>query len=495
MNSSGYSTIISSCKKVLPGLLFILKQKMMILHRKKINCLFLFAIFFSGCVRYHPQPIFADKTLGDFEERTLDAAELKEFFRINGQTPEWPMKSWDIKALTLVSLFYHPDLDVARAQWGVTQAGRITAGERPNPDFSFAPTYNSSIPVGEGTRWSPGFSLDITIETAGKRGIRIARARQFSEAAYLNIHTVAWQVYSRLRQSVLELYGAEQACVLLNERQSALAANTAIAEAQHAAGAISAYQVAQLRIAMQSSRLDLFEAEKARSQAWVKLAAAMGVPFHVVKELPIHYDEFERYDVKISEKEARLHALTARNDILSALAEYAAAQSSLRLEVARQYPDIHLGPGYQLDQSQNKWTLGITFNLPIFSRNRGPIAEAEARRSEAAARFLALQASILSEIDSALAGIKAALPQAEAAEELLNNLQKQEKTAAAMHEIGEISKADLLALRLELNTAYISRLNALIKAQEAIGAFENAVQSALELSPEQLQVAPSRSKR
>jgi len=448
------------------------------------------AVCLSACVRFHDKPILAESMLGDFEKRTLAATELKEFFKINGQTPEWPIKSWELKTLTLASLFYHPDLDVARAQWGVARAGRITAGERPNPDFSSAVTYNRSLPAGEGSRWSPGFSLDITIETAGKRGIRIAQARRLDRAAYLNIQAVAWQVYRRLRQSMLALYGAEQSLVLLKEKVSALADNTAIAEAQYDAGAVSAYQVAQVRMAWQSSRLEWFAAEKARDQAWVNLAAAIGVPLQAVRGLTLRFADFERLDVKIADKEARLRALTSRSDILSSLAEYAAAQSALQLEVARQYPDIHLGPGYELDQSQSKWTLGITFSLPVFSRNRGPIAEAEARRSEAAARFLALQAGIISGIDSAREGIKSSLPQAEAADELLNHLQKQEKTAAAMHAIGEISKADLLARRLELNAARMSRLDALVNMQEAIGEFENAMQNTLEWAPEKLRVAP-----
>jgi broad specificity phosphatase PhoE len=29
-------------------------------------------------------------------------------------------------------------------------------------------------------------------------------------------------------------------------------------------------------------------------------------------------------------------------------------------EIAKQYPDIHLGPGYQYDQGVNKWTLGFS---------------------------------------------------------------------------------------------------------------------------------------
>jgi cobalt-zinc-cadmium efflux system outer membrane protein len=456
----------------------------------KIYCLFCVAACFSACVRFHPQPVLADRTLADFEKRTLAAAELREFFKINGQDPEWPIKKWDIRSLTLASLFFHPDLDVARAQWGVARAGRITAGERPNPDLYLATTYNRSLPAGEGAPWSPGFSLDITLETAGKRGMRIARSRRLDQAAYFNIQTVAWQVGSRLRQSLLELYGAEQALALLQDKKSALSENTALAEAQYGAGAVSAYQVTQLRMARQSCLLELLEAEKTRDQAWVNLAAAIGVPLPAVRGLPFQFDDFERVDVQVTGNEARRRALTSRSDILSALAEYAAAQSDLQLEVARQYPDIHLGPGYELDQSQGKWTLGITLSLPIFSRNRGPIAEAEARRTEAAARFLALQARIISELDGALAGIRSSLPQVEAAAALLGHLRQQEKIAAAMHELGEISKAELLALRLELNAAEISRLQALIRVQEAIGVLENAMQSSLAMPAAPLPSAP-----
>ena len=39
-------------------------------------------------------------------------------------------------------------------------------------------------------------------------------------------------------------------------------------------------------------------------------------------------------------------ALLGRSDILSALADYAASQAALQLAVAKQYPDVHLTPGY-----------------------------------------------------------------------------------------------------------------------------------------------------
>ena len=59
-----------------------------------------------------------------------------------------------------------------------------------------------------------------------------------------------------------------------------------------------------------------------------------------------------------------------------ALADYAASQSALQLEIAKQYPDLHLGPGYELDQTDNKWSLGISLDLPILNHNQGPVAEA-----------------------------------------------------------------------------------------------------------------------
>ena len=52
-----------------------------------------------------------------------------------------------------------------------------------------------------------------------------------------------------------------------------------------------------------------------------------------------------------------------RADVRGALAEYAASQSALQLEIANQYPDLHLGPGYGWNTGNagdNKWSLGVS---------------------------------------------------------------------------------------------------------------------------------------
>lgn len=137
----------------------------------------------ATCVRFHPRPIAPVKAMEDFEARRLDATELRDFLLRDQDAKDWPPAAWDLKSLTLATLYYHPDMDVARAQWGVARGGRITAGERPNPSLNPALGYNATSPRSEVTPWIPEISLEIAIETAGKRGYRIAEARHLSEAA------------------------------------------------------------------------------------------------------------------------------------------------------------------------------------------------------------------------------------------------------------------------------------------------------------------------
>src|SRR5262249_28796021 len=125
-----------------------------------------------------------------------------------------------------------------------------------------------------------------------------------------------------------------------------------------------------------------------------------------------------------------------RSDILGALAEYEAAQSALQLEIAKQYPDVHLSTGYQWDEGENKWSIGLSAEIPVLNRNQGPIAEAEARRSESAARFVALQAKVIAEIDRAVAVLRVAQEHLTSLDALLASQQKLREAVEAQLRAG-----------------------------------------------------------
>ncbi|MBE3126294.1 MAG: TolC family protein [Acidobacteria bacterium] len=381
----------------------------------------------------------------------------------------------------MAALYFHPDMDVARAQWGVARGGRITAGERPNPSLNPVVGYNATSPRSEVTPWIPEISLELAIETAGKRGYRIAEARHLSEAARWNILSAAWEVRSRLRGALLEAYATGEREALQTEARKLQAEIVRLLELQKDAGEVSVYDLTQARLALDGSRLAAIEAARAKEEAMARLAAALGLPRRALDGVAFSFDCFRRPDPGIPAGEVRRHAVVNRSDILAALSEYAASQSALQLEIAKQYPDIRLGPSYQLDQTDSKWTIGLAIDLPILSRNRGPIAEAEARRTESAARFLVLQSQVIGELDAAVEDCRSALLKSQAADDLLANLARQEAAAKTRREVGEISKFELLGVQIELNAGAEARLEALVQAQEAVGRLENAAQSPLDV--------------
>ena len=76
------------------------------------------------------------------------------------------------------------------------------------------------------------------------------------------------------------------------------------------------------------------------------------------------------------------------------------------------------------------------------------------------------------------------------ADELLVRIQKQEQRSRAIFETGEISKADLVAQRLQLSTSAQARLEAMIKSQQALVQLEDALQGPLGLPAAVWQISP-----
>jgi outer membrane protein TolC len=220
-------------------------------------------------------------------------------------------------------------------------------------------------------------------------------------------------------------------------------------------------------------------------------ADALGIPVGALKGINLVFDVLERPPAATSlpSQQVQRQALLNRPDILSALAEYAASQSDLQLEIAKQYPDVHLGPGYAWDQGDNQWSLGFSLTLPVLNRNRGPIAEAEARRTEAAASFGALQAQVIGALDRALAGYRAALHTLETADAVLSGRKQAQQSTQALFKAGEADRLALVSAQLEVDASALARLDALVKAQQALGLLEDAIQRPLDPA-ETLPVTP-----
>ncbi|HNY28289.1 MAG TPA: TolC family protein [Candidatus Sumerlaeota bacterium] len=452
---------------------------------------FLLVLATAGCARFQDRPLSASRNLEAFETRTLDREDLKTYLQATVPVSEWPPKTWNLTELTLAAFFFNPDLDVARAQLVTSKGGEKAAGERPNPTLSVKPSFNSTTPASSSiSPWILENALDIPIETAGKRGYRIAEAQELSESARLKIATAAWLVRSHVRQALLDLYTARETETQLNHQQTIQADNVRLLEQQQTAGEVSPFEVSQARIPLNATRLAVGDAQKKQAQARAQLATAIGIPLQALEGRDFSFDAFEKIPQNLPEAQTRRLALLSRPDILAALAEYQASQSALQLEIAKQYPDLNIGPGYAYDQSENKWALGISLTLPVFNQNQGAIATAEGRRAEAEARFNALQTSVTGQIEQAETNFQSSLKKLKTAQSLTEELKKKAENTRKQFEAGEILKLEVATADLEVSTNVLAELSARIEVLQALGQIEDALQQPSDLPQWQQSVSP-----
>ena len=442
----------------------------------------------SGCVSFTDKPINASVAASGLEARTLNDPGLREYFKANLRQNGLlsPPANWNLTHLMLSAFYYHPDLDVARAELGFAEAGSMTAGMRPNPTVSFSPQFNSNT-LASVSPWTMGWSLNVPIETAGKRGYRLDQAKHQIDAARFKLLNTAWQVRRRVRVAFLAFYVAQTKRDALQKQAAIQDRLVDLLVHRLAAGAVSQPEVTQAHLTRQQTQLLLAETQREHAEAKVLLASALGLPVKALDGIAFSFDAFSRLppDESLGVDRLRRLALVNRADILKALAEYDAGQSALQLEIARQYPDIQMKPGHQWDQGENKWSLGVSLTLPILNQNEGPIAQAEANRKLAAATFLALQNKTMGDIDQTVIGFRMASNKLTIAEALLASREKQQRAVTAQFNAGETDRLALTSAEAELISIRLARLEAWNRAQQALGLVEDALQRPLnaELDP------------
>jgi outer membrane protein TolC len=440
----------------------------------------------TGCIHYQAKPLTPAGTLSTLEQRTIDDPLLKTYLEANHVSVTEATR-WDMHALTLLAFYFHPDLDEARAAAAVARARETTAGERPNPQLQASLGYNSTV----GPPWIPALGLSLPIETAGKRGYRLAEARQQTRAAQLRVVGTAWQVRVRVRRALLDLVAARRLEEILSRQLALQNQSVQILERQLAAGAIPPFDLTRARLAVANVRLAVDQARFQQALSGAALVDAVGLPPQSFDRLAKSLEPGDVTATPIPDEAAQRQALVSRSDVLAALSDYEAAQAALQLEVAKQYPDIQLGPGYQLDQTSNKWTIALGITLPILNRNQGAIGEAQARREVAAAHLVVVQAAALHEVNQAVATLVAARQKVATAQSMLASARQQEGRIQSQYDLGDVSRLDLLASQFEVVTAEAALSDAQLQADSTAGALEDAMQSPLAL--EQLVLRSPRS--
>lgn len=441
----------------------------------------LLAVMAGGCATYAPRPLDPGAIESRLEHRSLEDPALSAWLAAHARSSDW-----NLDRLAWTSLYYSADVQLARSQWQSARAAAITAGARANPQFDLTSEYNRDATAGEDP-WTRGFSLMIPVDLAGKRRVRLAAAVAKTEQARLEYADAAWAARRQVREALVGLLAPATS---LQAQADAQAERARLMQRRFEVGLSGRPDLTQARLSLQGIETEAADARRELDESRVALAAAIGVSVEALADVRLALSDVEQPPPldQLPTPALQREALLNRPDVLAALAGYQAAEASLHLEVAKQYPDLALSPGLLWDAGAAKWTLGLSLVLPLLDRNRGPIAEAQAQREEAAARVIQAQAKALAELEQARASYAASLDALHAAESQVASTTALMGAAQRAQAAGTGIRSDVLGAQAEQASAQARRQRALMQAERALGALEDAIRqpiSGAAFSPEE----------
>jgi len=416
----------------------------------------------TACTHYQAAPIAAEHSAKEFAARRLTEIPLRdELMRLMPQTvTAWPPREWDRAELLAVALLQNPQLAVARAQVKAAQAHEITAAQPPNPDLTLQSEYarNDAHP------WLYGIDLNWLLRSPERRRLDSEIAALDTGNARLQLMEQAWAVRSALATALSEWESGRRRLSLLERLAAAEDRLVALEKQRVDVGEDAPSELLpaeQARIQVEQEEADL---RVAVDGAEIAAAKALGLPPQALDGVQFEWSDWgEPPQVdEAKRRQTREQALLSRADLGQAMGEYAAAESRLKLSIARQYPQFVLSPGYYWDHGIAKFPFDVGFTLP-FDGNRGEIAEARAGRELAAQRMLALQSVIYSDITAAERAEHIARASAEAAERQLRSAQDQKQATDLGLRLGATDRqaqvaAEIITLRAELEVLHMRAL-------------------------------------
>jgi outer membrane protein TolC len=415
----------------------------------------------SACSGYRPQPlqsaqveaVLADPTS---EQLTTQAAAIRHPLIAPVKLDFAQALSLD--AISVIAVVASPELLALRAQEQVADAQVFASGLFPDPQLSLSVDRVLS-PTGEGlvTGFVGGLSFDALGELFVRRK-QVNIARSLREQLRLDIAWAEWNTAGNAR--------------LLATRLVYLQAAVPVAAA---ADELAAQTLVQVQAAVRQARLkgdDLQTQTQLAADAAVRAATLRREQEDTRQQLNsllgLSPATLLQLDVTLAADNALLpDAQTAfvvarrqRLDLQALAQGFEAQQQGLKRAVMGQYPRVALTLNRGRDSSAvHSWGPAVSFDLPLWNRNRGEIAVGRADLAQSQAEYAARLHQTRADIAALLAALQS--------DALL--LQAGQQRAASLSRLAadyRLAQAQGAVTRLVADNAQLAALDSQLKALE-----------------------------
>lgn len=342
-----------------------------------------FSLAISGCRSYerrsidlaaHRDAFLTGATISDEAAVVLTSAESDDRFGIT--------------AAEDVALLLNPQLRLARWQAGVARASADNAGLWNDPTIGID---LSKLLEGPSQGWEVLGSVGLTIPLSGRLSLERDAAQSLTEVERARIAVLEWETRSAVREAYFTWCGAYAACQEERAFSERLARILTLVETLAARGELARVEARLFQIEEVEAAGKLAQLEAAVARARVELLRVIGLAptVNVAFDPSAFASDEKSRDAQaadagsVAKESAPVERFGTHPSIALAEAEYEAAERALALEVAKQYPDLQIGPGYGEQDGDRQFVLGLGIALPIFNANRQGIAESEAQREVA----------------------------------------------------------------------------------------------------------------
>jgi cobalt-zinc-cadmium efflux system outer membrane protein len=466
-----------------------------------VTILYLFA---ASCAheQYQAKPLEPAKVTAKILDKDVANADFKAYLIKQGYVDnELPFAEWDLNELTFCALYFHPKLDVVKAQLALANTAVDSANQQQSPSLN-GRIAHSNLANGDKRPWAYGLDVEIPIETGNKRQIKAEEAQHLAEAARIDVADTAWQLRSQIAKDLLRYHENIALQKQLSNELNKQNALVKILEKRVQLGMLSNTELGAAKLTQQKTLFSLNIEQAKTTEIRAALASDVGLTsekFNQINLKPLDLEATLAAQAGLLDtpttKELQEKALLNRLDIRRSLEKYAVAEAKIKLEVAKQTPDISLSPGFAFEFGDSIWSLGFSSLLNLLNKNQTLIAEAKQLREVEGAQFEALQAKIIGDLSQSVAAYQASLQnirqlqlQQAAQLQYSQRLQRQFETGLIDHL--ELTRNDLntCLLAQQLLNAQLNSLNTALALEDTMQIPLNSNQNKLEFDSKVLQI-------
>lgn len=314
------------------------------------------------------------------------------------------------------------------------------------------------------------YSLSQPFELGGKRQARSSAAQAQVRVAQAGGRQTQADFAAELASAYADAEAAQARTVIYSDDLKRAEQDLTAAQALTDAGKEASIRVAQAKASLASASA-LVEASKAETVAALARLSALTGSAET-------YTEVTPALLTANQGQLAIPAFNiARSPVVEAArAERDVAMAQVRVEQAKAIPDLDLSIGLRQfpGRSQNALVAGVAVPLPLFDRNRGAVAAAEARRTAADARLRSTEAVVTADQRTASAQASASDLRLKAATESRDYAAEAYRLARIGYEAGKTPLLELLATRRAFADAEISLVNTRLDRARAVIALARA---------------------